>query len=148
VLADARAGPSADDLARFVDVAAAREGETRCDHRHNGRVAARTEPGWRCAYARYREAHIPLSSANQGVNMSRPFVSAGAVPLEVHPAEVVPAAQALPARAARATAAHSLRRFAGRVSALLADDGVSARFAAERGRDAGLLHRVERRRRP
>ena len=80
--------------------------------------------------------------------MSRPFVSAGAgaVPLEVRPVEVIPAAEALPARAARATPAHSLRRFAGRLSALLADDGVSARFAAERGRDAGLVHRVERQR--
>ena len=36
-----------------------------------------------------------------------------------------------------------LRRFAGWISALLADDGMSGRFAAERRRDEGLVRRVE-----
>ena len=56
-------------------------------------------------------------------------------------------AQAAPTRAPSAfrsrPLAHSLRRFAGRLAALLADDGMSDRFAAERRRDEGLLRRVE-----
>jgi hypothetical protein len=51
-----------------------------------------------------------------------------------------------PARAASARPAHSLRRFATWLSALLADDGMSARFAAERRHDEGLVRRVENRR--
>jgi hypothetical protein len=39
-----------------------------------------------------------------------------------------------------------IRRVAIRLSALLADDGMSARFAAERQRDDDLVRRVERRR--
>jgi hypothetical protein len=68
--------------------------------------------------------------------MSRASTAAGAVHLEV-----------APARAASTTPARSLRRLAGWLSALLADDGVSARFAAERQRDEGLVARVERQRR-
>ena len=58
--------------------------------------------------------------------MAHPPTAAGAVHLEV-----------VPARAARTTPARSLRRFAGWLSALLAEeyDGVSARFAVERRRD-------------
>jgi hypothetical protein len=41
-----------------------------------------------------------------------------------------------------------LRRLGDWLSAVMADDGVGARFAAERQRDAGLVRRVERRRRP
>jgi hypothetical protein len=40
-----------------------------------------------------------------------------------------------------------LRRLTEWLSALLADDGVSARFAAERQRDDDLVRRVERQRR-
>jgi hypothetical protein len=43
--------------------------------------------------------------------------------------------------------AHPLRRLAGRLRAFLADDGVGARFDAERGRDEGLVSRVASRRR-
>jgi hypothetical protein len=60
---------------------------------------------------------------------------------------VVPIAAA-PARAASAAPTHALRRFATWLSALLADDGMSARFAAERHHDEGLVRRVEGRRRP
>ena len=42
----------------------------------------------------------------------------------------------------------SWRRFAGWISALLADDGFNARFSAERQRDEGLVRRVERLHRP
>jgi hypothetical protein len=48
-------------------------------------------------------------------------------------------------RATVATPARPLRRFAGWLSTLLADDGFSTRFAAERQRDEGLVRRVERR---
>jgi hypothetical protein len=51
----------------------------------------------------------------------------------------MPAASPAPAR--------RLARLAGWLSAQLADPGVSARFAAERQRDEGLVRRVERRRR-
>jgi hypothetical protein len=44
--------------------------------------------------------------------------------------------------------ARSRRRFARWLSALLADGGVSARFATERQRDEDLVRRVERRRQP
>jgi hypothetical protein len=81
--------------------------------------------------------------------MSRPFVGVGVVPRDVVPArDMVPAVEVIPARAAGATPARSLRRFAGWLSALLADDGVNARFNAERGRDEGLVRRVESRPRP
>lgn len=69
--------------------------------------------------------------------MSRPSTGVGVVHVEVGPA-----------RTASAARTGSLRRFAGWLSALLADDGMSARFAAERRRDEGLVHRVERQRRP
>jgi hypothetical protein len=49
------------------------------------------------------------------------------------------------ARDASAAPTRSLRLFARWFCALLADDGVSARFAAERQRDEGLVRRVERR---
>ena len=42
--------------------------------------------------------------------------------------------------------ARPLRRVAGWISALLADDGMSGRFAAERRRDEGLVRRVQGRR--
>jgi hypothetical protein len=51
-------------------------------------------------------------------------------------------------RATSAAPAHSLRRFATWLSALFADDGMSARLAAERHHDEGLVRRVESRRRP
>jgi hypothetical protein len=60
---------------------------------------------------------------------------------------VVPIAAAR-ARASSAAPAHPLRRFATWLSALLADDGMSARFAAERRHDEGLVRRVESRRHP
>ena len=66
--------------------------------------------------------------------MSRPSTSVSVVRVEVAPVRVAPTA---PAR--------RLRRFAGWLSALLADDGVDARFAAERRRDDGLVRRVESR---
>jgi hypothetical protein len=51
------------------------------------------------------------------------------------------------ARVATAAARpHRLRRLAKRLRALLADDGMSARFKAERQRDDDLVRRVERRR--
>jgi hypothetical protein len=49
--------------------------------------------------------------------------------------------------AATRVPAHRLRRFAAWLSAQWADDGVSARFAAEREKDHGLVRRVESRRR-
>jgi hypothetical protein len=51
-------------------------------------------------------------------------------------------------RDASTTTARPLRRFAGWLSTLLADDGMSARFSNERQRDEGLVRRVEGRRRP
>jgi hypothetical protein len=51
-----------------------------------------------------------------------------------------------PARAASAVPAHPLRRFVTWLSALLADDAMSTRFAAERRHDEGLVRRVESRR--
>ena len=74
--------------------------------------------------------------------MSRPSTVVGAPPTGALRVEVASA------RAAGAIPAHSLRRFAGWLSALLADDGLNARFASERGRDEGLVRRVERRHRP
>ena len=47
------------------------------------------------------------------------------------------------AKAATRIPAYRLRRFAGWLSAQWADDGVTARFGAERQRDAGLVRRVE-----
>jgi hypothetical protein len=41
-----------------------------------------------------------------------------------------------------------MRRFAGWLSALVADDGMNGRFAAERTRDEALVRRVEGGRRP
>jgi hypothetical protein len=41
-----------------------------------------------------------------------------------------------------------LRRLGDWLAAVMADDGVGARFAAERRRDEELVRRVERRRRP
>jgi hypothetical protein len=58
----------------------------------------------------------------------------------IHPEMASAPASALPARAPR--------RFPGWLSALLADGGVSARFATERRRDEDLVRRVERRRQP
>ena len=55
--------------------------------------------------------------------------------------------QTTSARATITTPARPLRRFARWLSALLADDGFSERFAAARQRDEGLMHRVERQRR-
>lgn len=52
------------------------------------------------------------------------------------------------ARAASTAPARPLRRLACWLSALLADDGMSTRFAAERQRDDGVVSRVERQRRP
>jgi hypothetical protein len=49
--------------------------------------------------------------------------------------------------ATEAVRPHWLRRLAKRLAAVLADDGTSARFAAERQRDDDLVRRVERRRR-
>ncbi len=71
--------------------------------------------------------------------MSRPSTSVDAVHLEMGTTTT---------RTANTSATRSLRRFAGWLSALLADDGVSARFAAERRRDDDLVRRVERRPRP
>jgi hypothetical protein len=56
--------------------------------------------------------------------------------------EVAPDCDSAP----RAARPRRLRRLADRLSALLADDGMSERFAAERRRDDDLLRRVERRR--
>ena len=78
--------------------------------------------------------------------MSRPFVSAGVPPVEVVATTRAPARAAT--RAGTKAPAGSLRRFAGWLSAVFADDGMSARFAAERQHDAGLVRRVESRRRP
>jgi hypothetical protein len=61
-----------------------------------------------------------------------PPTAVGAMHVEVAPART---AGTIPAR---------LRRFAGWLSALVADDGVNARFGAERRRDEGLVQRVER----
>jgi hypothetical protein len=82
--------------------------------------------------------------------MSRPFVAVGAVPRldVVRAVDVIPAVEVVPAKAESAAPAHSLRRFAGWLSALLADDGMNARFTAERGRHEGLVRRVEQQRRP
>jgi hypothetical protein len=66
--------------------------------------------------------------------MSRPFVYPEAVKVQA------------PAQVARTSPVRSLRRFATWFSALLADDGFSDRFAAERSRDEGLVRRVERQR--
>jgi len=60
--------------------------------------------------------------------------------LSAMPATTVPAQ---PAKARTWTT----RRFAGRLSALLSDGGMSDRFAAERARDEGLVRRVEGRER-
>ena len=49
--------------------------------------------------------------------------------------------------AATRVPAHRLRRFAGWLSAQWADDGVNARFGAERRQDEGLVRRVEGQRR-
>lgn len=68
--------------------------------------------------------------------MSRPSQAVRAVRLEA------PRAQS-----ARIAPAHSLRRVGRWVTTLFADGGTSARFSAERGRDEGLLRRVEGRRR-
>jgi hypothetical protein len=70
------------------------------------------------------------------MHMSRPFTEIGVVRVEVGPSRI-----------ASAVPAHRLRRLAGRLSALLADGGVGARFSAERGHDERLVHRVESRRR-
>jgi hypothetical protein len=51
-------------------------------------------------------------------------------------------------RAESKVPARRLRRFGGWLAALLADDGVGSRFAAERHRDQGLVRRVESRNRP
>ena len=56
-------------------------------------------------------------------------------------------ARARERRTTSAAPAHSLRRFATWLSALFADDGMSARFTAERHHDEGLVRRVENRRR-
>jgi hypothetical protein len=69
--------------------------------------------------------------------MSQPSAVEGVVPLATDSARVASAAPA-----------HSLRRVAGWLSALLADNGTSARFAAERRHDEGLVRRVEQQRRP
>ena len=55
-------------------------------------------------------------------------------------------ATAVPAQPAKART-WGIRRFAGRLSALLSDGGMSDRFAAERARDEGLMRRVEGRER-
>ena len=55
-------------------------------------------------------------------------------------------ANAVPAQPAKART-WGMRRFAGRLSALLSDGGMSDRFAAERARDEGLVRRVEGRER-
>jgi hypothetical protein len=69
--------------------------------------------------------------------MSRPITHAQAAPTRA------------PSAARTRSFAHSLRQFAGWLPALLADDGMSDRFAAERRHDDGLLRRVESpRRRP
>jgi hypothetical protein len=52
------------------------------------------------------------------------------------------------ARTASASPARSWRGFASWLSALLADDGLNARFTSERQRDEGLVRRVEQRHRP
>ena len=69
--------------------------------------------------------------------MSRQSAVPGVIPLDSTRTR-----DTIPARA------RPLRRFAGWLSTLLADDGFSDRFAAERRRDDGLVHRVEGRRRP
>jgi hypothetical protein len=74
----------------------------------------------------------------KGSLMSRPSTAAGFLPVEV----------VAPARTATTAPAGSLRRLGGWLSALLTDDGVNSRFAAERRRDEGLVRRVESRRRP
>ena len=76
--------------------------------------------------------------------MSRSSTIAGAPPTVVGVAHVEVAS----ARSASAVPARSWRRFAGWLSALLADDGFNARFSAERQRDEGLVRRVERLHRP
>lgn len=53
-----------------------------------------------------------------------------------------------PTRVATTSPVRSLRRLARWCSAVLADDGFSDRFAAERRRDEGLVRRVEQRPRP
>jgi hypothetical protein len=68
--------------------------------------------------------------------MSRPSTTVSIARVEVGPA-----------RTATRAPAHPLRRFAGWLSELLVDDGVSSRFAAERQHDEGLVRRVESRRR-
>jgi hypothetical protein len=57
---------------------------------------------------------------------------------ELRPIETSPCAPASGVRPRR------LRRLADWFLSLSADDGVSARFAAERQRDEGLIRRVER----
>jgi hypothetical protein len=76
--------------------------------------------------------------------MSRPSTVVGAAPTVVGAVHVEVAS----ARTASAIPARSWRRFAGWLSALLADDGFNARFATERQRDQGLVRRVERQHRP
>jgi hypothetical protein len=68
--------------------------------------------------------------------MSRPFVYPEATPARVE--RTYSGTSSVP----------SLRRFATWFSELLADDGFSDRFAAERSRDEGLVRRVESQRRP
>jgi hypothetical protein len=53
------------------------------------------------------------------------------------------AAAATRAHAATPERAHPLRRLAGWLSFLRDDGGMGDRFAAERGRDEGLVSRVE-----
>jgi hypothetical protein len=72
--------------------------------------------------------------------MSRPSTVVGAPPTVVGAVHVEVAS----ARSASAIRARSWRRFAGWLSALLADDGFNARFTTERQRDEGLVRRVER----
>jgi hypothetical protein len=78
--------------------------------------------------------------------MSRPSTIASAPSAVVRATPVV--AEVASPHSARAIPAGSLRRFAGWLSTLLADDGMNARFSAERQRDAGIVHRVERRNGP
>ena len=69
--------------------------------------------------------------------MSRQSALPGVIPLDATRTR-----DTIPART------RPLRRFAGWLTSLLADDGMSDRFAAERRRDEGLVRRVEGRRRP
>jgi hypothetical protein len=82
--------------------------------------------------------------------MSRPSTIASAPPTVVgaRPTVVGAVHEVASAGTAKAIPAGSWRRFAGWFSTLLADDGINARFAAERQRDEGLVRRVEHRHRP